>query len=97
MKVDAHYMEPYGPYPIMMNINDIHTKAHVTSVKDQLGRIYIEKQDLKVRCIGHSAMLEQIAVRVDCKADLVAHMLDPQDKQLIDIDFNRSELIATNI
>ena len=43
MKVDGHYIEVYGPYPILMNMDGIkiYTKAHVTDASDQVGRIYI--------------------------------------------------------
>ena len=43
MEVDAHYIEVFGPYPILMNVGgiDIYTKAHVTAASDQVGRIYI--------------------------------------------------------
>ena len=63
MKVDGHCIEVYGPYPILMNVNVInnYTKAQVTDAVDQVGRIYIGREELKVRQIGHTAMLEQDA------------------------------------
>ena len=41
MRVDGHYIEVHGPYPILMNVDgtNIYTKAHVTDASDQLGRI----------------------------------------------------------
>ena len=41
MKVDGHYIEVHGPYPILMNVDGIkiYTKAHVTDASDQVGRI----------------------------------------------------------
>ena len=64
MKVDGHNIEVYGPRPILMNVDDINifTIAHVTVASDQVGRIYIGQEELKVRRIGHKAMLEQDAV-----------------------------------
>ena len=64
-----------------MNVDgiSIYTKAHVT---DQVGRIYIGREELKVRRIGHNAMLEQDAVHIGCEADLAAHLLDVQGRQL---------------
>ena len=73
MKVDGHYIEVHGPYPILMNVDgiNIYTKAHVTDANDQIGRIYIGQEELKVGRIGHNAMLEQDAVHTcwTCKAD----------------------------
>ena len=39
MRVDGHYMEVYGSYPILINVDGIYTKAHVTKAKDQVGQI----------------------------------------------------------
>ena len=41
MRVDGHYIEVHGPYPILMNVDgiNIYTKAHVTDAIDQIGRI----------------------------------------------------------
>ena len=66
MRVDGHYIEVHGPYPILMNVdgNNIYTKAHVTDASYQVGRIYIGQEELKVRRIGHNAMLEQDAVHI---------------------------------
>ena len=60
MKVDEHYIKFDGPYPILMNVDgiNVYTKAHVTDASDQVGRIYIGREELKVRRIGHNAMLE---------------------------------------
>ena len=84
MKVDGHYINVHGPYPILMNMDgiNIYTRAHVTDANDQIGRIYIGKEELNVRRIGHNAMLEQDAVHIGCEADLAAHMLDVQGRQL---------------
>ena len=84
MKVDGHYIKFHGPYPILMNVDGIntYTKAHVTDASDQVGRIHIGREELKVRRIGHNAMLEQDAVRIGCKADLAVHVLDMQGRQL---------------
>ena len=67
MKVDGHYIDVHGPYPILMNVDgiNIYTKAHITDANDQIGRIYIGQEELKVRRIGHNAMLEQDAVHTD--------------------------------
>ena len=84
MKVDGHYIDVHGPYPILMNVDgiNIYTKAHITDANDQIGQIYIGQEELKVRRIGHNAMLEQDAVHIGCEADLAAHVLDVQGRQL---------------
>ena len=84
MKVDEHYIDVHGPYPILMNVDgiNIYTKAHITDAHDQIGRINIGQEELKVRRIGHNAMLEQDAVHIGCEADLAAHVLDVQGRQL---------------
>ena len=70
MRVDGHYIELHGPYPILTNMHgfNIYTKAHVTDASDQVGRIYIGQGELKVRRIGHNAILEQDAVHLGCKS-----------------------------
>ena len=111
MRVDEHYIEVYGPYPILMSVEGInnYTKAYATTASDQLGRTYIRQEELKARKIG--------AVHGGCEADLAAHVLDVQDKQLsmkglLDTGavvsvmsistwtskcFDRSDLVPTNI
>ena len=78
MNVDGHYIDVHGPYPILMNVDgiNIYTKAHITDANDQIGRIYIGQEELRVRRIGHNAMLEQDAVHIGCEADLAAHVLE---------------------
>ena len=61
---------------------NIYLKAHVIDASDQVGRIYIGQEELKVRQIGHNAMLEQDMVHIGCEADLEAHVLDVQGRQL---------------
>ena len=67
-----------------MNVDgiNIYTKAQVTDASDQIGRIYIDQGELKVRQIGHNAMLEQDVDHIGCEADLAAHVLDVQGRQL---------------
>ena len=84
MKVVGHNIDVHGPYPILMNVDgiNIYTKAHITDANDQIGRILIGQEELKVRRIGHNAKLEQDAVHIGCEADLAAHVLDVQGRQL---------------
>ena len=84
MKVDGHHIEVHGPNPILMNMDGInfYSKAHGTVAADHVGRIYIGREELKVRGIGLNAMLEQDAVHIGCEADLAANVLDVQGRQL---------------
>ena len=84
MRIYGLYIEVHGSYPILMNVDgiNIYTKTHVTDASDQVGRIYIGREVLKVRRIGHNAILEQYAVHIGCEADLAAHELDVQGRQL---------------
>ena len=81
MKIDGHYIKVYGPQPILMKVDGINnfTKAHVTVASDQVGRIYVGREELKVLL---NATLEQDAVHICCEADLAAHVLVVQDRQL---------------
>ena len=79
IRVDGHYIEVYGPYPILMNVDGINIYIKAS---DQVGRFYISREELSVRRIGHNAMLEQDAVHIGCEADLAAHVLDVQGRQL---------------
>ena len=54
----------------------------MTDASDQVGRICIGREELKVRRIGHNAMLEQNAVHIGCEADLAAHVLDVQGRYI---------------
>ena len=84
MRVDGHYIQVHGPYPILLNVYgiNIYIKAHVTDATDQVVRIYIGQEELMVRRIGPNAMLEQDAVHIGCETALVAHVLDVQGRQL---------------
>ena len=84
MRVDGHYIEVHGPYLNLMNVDgiNIYTKAHVTDASTQVCRIYIGQEELKVRRMGHNAMLEQDAVHIGCETDLAAHVLDVQRRKL---------------
>ena len=83
MKLDGHHIEVHGPYLILMNMAgiNIYTRAHVTAAADQVGRIYMGREELKVRRIGPNAMLKEDAVHIG-EADLAAHVLDLQGRQL---------------
>ena len=62
----------------MLNVDgiSIYTRTYVTTDDDQMGQIYLGEEELKVRRIGHDAMMEQDAVHIGYKADVTAHLLD---------------------
>ena len=49
-----------------MNVGgiSIYTRTYVTTDSDQIGQIYLGEEELKVRRIGHDAMMEQDAVHI---------------------------------
>ena len=77
-KLHGRNLEVYGPYQIMLNVDgiSIYTRTYVTTDDDQMGQIYLGEEELKVRRIGHDAMMEQDAVHIGYEADVTAHLLD---------------------
>ena len=77
-KLHGRYLEVYGPYQVMLNVDgiSIYTRTYVTTDDDQMGQIYLGEEELKVRRIGHDAMMEQDAVHIAYEADVTAHLLD---------------------
>ena len=83
-KLPGRYVEVYGPYQVMLNVDgiNIYTRTYVTIDSDQMGQIYLGQDDLKVRRIGHDAMMEQDAVHIGYEADVTAHLLDTNGKKI---------------
>ena len=77
-KLHGRYLEVYGPYQVMLNVDgiSIYTRTYVTTDGDQMGQIYLGEEELKVRRIGYDAMMEQDAVHIGYEADVTAHLLD---------------------
>ena len=77
-KLHGRYLEVYGPYQVMLNVDgiSIYTRTYVTTDDDQMGQIYLGEEELKVLRIGHDAMMEQDAVHIGYEADVTAHLLD---------------------
>ena len=77
-KLHGRYLEVYGPYQVMLNVDgiSIYTRTYVTTDDDQMGQIHLGEEELKVRRIGHDAMMEQDAVHIGYEADVTAHLLD---------------------
>ena len=83
VRVDNRYTEAYGPQEVMLNIDgiNIYTKTMITCDEDLVGQIYVGKEELKVRSIGHCAMLEEDAMHIGTEADVSAHVLDISGKK----------------
>ena len=83
-KLHGRYVEVYGPYQVMLNVDgiSIYTRTYVTTDSDQIGQIYLGEDELKVRRIGHDAMMEQDAVHIGYEADVTAHLLDANGKKV---------------
>ena len=54
----------------------------MTTESDQIGQIYLGEEEIKVRRIGHDAMMEQAAVHIGYEADVTAHLLDTSGKKM---------------
>ena len=65
-KLHRRYVEVYGPYQVMLNVDgiSIYTRTFVTTDSDQIGQIYLGEAELRVRRVCHDAMMEQDAVHI---------------------------------
>ena len=83
-KLHGRYVEVYGPYQVMLNVDgiSIYIKTYVTTDSHQMGQIYLGQEELKVRRSGHDAMNEQDAVHIGYEADVTAHLLDTNAKKI---------------
>ena len=69
---------------MMLNVDgiSIYTRTYVTTDSDQIGQIYLGEEELRVRRIGHDAMMEQEKVQIGYEADVTAHLLDTNRKKI---------------
>ena len=83
-KFHGRYVEVYGPYQVMLNVDgiSIDTRTYVTTNSDQIGQIYLGQEELKVRRIGHDTMMEQDSVHIGYETDVTAHLLDTNGKKI---------------
>ena len=83
-KLHGRYVEVYGPYQVMLNVDgiSIYTRTYVTTDSDQIRQIYLGEEELKVRRIGHDAMMEQDAVHIGYEANMTAHRLDTNGNKI---------------
>ena len=77
-KLHGRCVEVYGTYQVMLNVDaiSIYTRTYVTTDSDQIGQIYLGEEELKVRRIGHDAMMAQDTVQIGYEADVTAHRLN---------------------
>ena len=83
VRIENRYTEAYGPHEVMLHIDgiNIYTKTMITCDEDLAGQIYVGRVELKVRSIGHCAMLEEDAMHIGSEADVSAHVLDISGKK----------------
>ena len=83
VRIENRYTEAYGSHEVMLNIDGIiiYTKTMITCDEDLAGQIYVGRDELKVRSIGHCAMLEEDAMHIGTEADVSAHVLDISGKK----------------
>ena len=77
-KLHGRYVEFYGSYQVMLNVDGIriYTRTYVTTDSDQMGQIYLGQEVLKVRRIGNDAMMEQDAVHIGYEAEKGLYVFD---------------------
>ena len=83
-KLHRRYVEVYGPYQVMLNVDGIsmYTRTYVTTDSDQMGQIYLGQEELKFHRTGHGTMMEQDAVDIGYEADVTAHLLDTNGNKI---------------
>ena len=70
---------------MVLNIDgiNIYTKTMITCDEDLAGQIYVGKEELKVRSIGHCARLDEDTMHIGKEADVSAHVLDISCKKTV--------------
>ena len=68
----------------MLNIDGInmYTKTMILCDENVAGQIYEGREELKVRSIGHCAMLEEESMHMGTEAHVSAHVLDISEKKV---------------
>ena len=83
-KFHGHYVDVYGPYLVMLNVDgiSIYTRTYVTKDYDQIRQICLGQEEFKVCRIGPDAMIEQDAVYIGYEADVTARLMDTNEKNI---------------
>ena len=83
VRVDNRYTGAYGPHKGDAKhrwTKHLH-ETMITCDEDLAGQIYVGREELKVRSIGHCAMLEEDAMHIVTEADVSGHVLDIRGKK----------------
>ena len=93
-KLHGRYLEVYGPYQVMLSVDgiNIYTRTYVTTDDDQMGQIYLGEEELKVRRIGHDAMMAYPGL-LDTGAVVSVMPIKTWER----MGFTREDLIPTNL
>ena len=85
IRVDSRYTEAYGPHEVMLNIDgiNIYTKTVIRCDEDLVSQTYVGREELKMRLIGHHAMLEEDPMLLGTEADGSAIVLYINGKRLL--------------
>ena len=67
----------------MLNLDgiNIYTKTMITCDEDLAGKIYVGREELKVRSLGHCAVLKEDSMHLGTEANVSAHVLDINGKK----------------
>ena len=78
VRIDNRYTKTYGPREVILKIDgrNIYRKTMITCDEDLAGQVFIAREELRVRSIGHCALLEENAMHQGKEADVSAHVLD---------------------
>ena len=77
IRIDNRYTAAYGPHEVMLKIDgiNIYTKTMVKCDKDLACQICVGREELKVRSIGHCAILEEDAMHLGTEANVSARAM----------------------
>ena len=69
---------------MMLNANgiSIYAKTIATTDSDQIGHMYLGQEQIKVRRIGHDAMMEGDSVHIGYEEDVTVELLDTDEKKI---------------
>ena len=83
VRIGNRCTEAYCLHEVMLTIDgiNIYTKTMITCDENLAGKIYVGREELKVRSIGHCAMLEEDAIQIGTEEDVSAHVLDISGKK----------------
>ena len=83
VRIGNRCTEAYCLHEVMLTIDgiNIYTKTMITCDENLAGKIYVGREELKIRSIGHCAILEEDATHIGSEADVSAHVLEISGKK----------------